>query len=175
MNNILLEIDDKTFDSTFDIPNTSKFKKRSSSRGILILNDKIALLNVTKDGFHKLPGGGFENFEGEKEAFIREVLEETGCKCEVLDYAGEIIETRSKFSLVQISYVFLAKVIGKPLEPQFDEGEIGAGFALEWKSIEEAEKLFDSEKPGDYEGKFINLRDKTILTHYKTRSFYLSQ
>ncbi len=172
--NVLLQIDDSVFDPNFMPLDASQFKKRNSSRGVLIHEGKVALLNVTKDGYHKLPGGGFEEGEDLDQAFKRELIEETGCDCEILDHAGIIIETRSKFKLIQTSHVFLAQVKGVPQPPQFDEGEINAGYELEWHDVEEAQRIFENQKTGLYEGSFICLRDKTIFSHYKEKIYSLT-
>jgi len=113
-NKILIrEISDTDFDPKHQMGNLDKYDIRRSSRGILVHNGKIALLNVTKFNYHKLPGGGIEPNESIDEAFTREALEETGCKCEILDQSGIIIEWRDQFKLLQISYVLLANYIAK--------------------------------------------------------------
>ncbi len=167
MDKILLKITDNDIEPSFLPTDTSGFKKRNSSRGILIHQGKLGLLNVTKSGYYKLPGGGFEKDEDLDQAFRRELIEETGCDAEVLDRAGIIIETRSQLNLIQTSYVFLAKVIGAPTTPHFDEGEREAGYQLEWIAPNEAEEIFDTQQASDYEGKFICIRDKAIFSHYK--------
>ncbi len=167
MDRILLEITDRDIDPSFVPINTTNFKTRDSSRGILIHQNKLGLLNVTKSGYYKLPGGGFESDEDLDQAFKRELVEETGCNARILDRGGTIIETRSKLNLIQTSYVFLAEVVGTPASPQFDEGEIGAGYQLEWIEPHEAERIFNTQRATDYEGKFICIRDRVIFTHYK--------
>lgn len=60
---------------------------RLGARGIAIREDgKIAIFNKSNKNEYKLPGGGLEG-EGEEEpeeAFKREVLEEIGCKIEII-------------------------------------------------------------------------------------------
>ncbi len=167
MNKILMEITDKDIDPSFVHVDTTNFRKRDSSRGILMHQGKLGLLNVTKSGYYKLPGGGFEDNENLNEAFRRELIEETGCNAEILDHGGIIVETRSKIKLIQTSYVFLSKVIGQPHKPQFDEGEINAGYRLEWIAPTDAARIFDKQKASDYESKFICLRDKSIFMYYR--------
>lgn len=171
MSDKIWEFDDSLIDSRFFPVDTSNFEKRNSSRGIVILNKKMALLNVVRAGYHKLPGGGFEGDETPTEAFKREILEETGCNCEILDPVGIVVEKRYKFKLIQTSYVYVAKVVGDPGEPHFDKGEIELEFKLEWVTLMEAEKIFTEEKPVTYEGKFINARDKAIFQYFTSMSF----
>ena len=45
-------------DSDSDI---SEYKVSRAARGVLRMGNKVALLNVTKFNYHKLPGGGIEN------------------------------------------------------------------------------------------------------------------
>ena len=59
---------------------------RYGARGIIIREDgKIAIFNKSNKNEYKLPGGGVDNGEDVKEAFIqqRELLEKSGRKCTV--------------------------------------------------------------------------------------------
>src|SRR3989344_2508708 len=102
---LIREISDTDFDSKYKMGDLSKYSLRRAARGILMNNGKIALLNVTKQNYHKLPGGGIEKGESVGEAFKREILEETGCDCEIKDQSGIILEWRDLYKLLQISYV----------------------------------------------------------------------
>jgi ADP-ribose pyrophosphatase YjhB (NUDIX family) len=166
---LVREIFDTDFDPKYEMGDLWKYGIRRASRGILIKNDKIALLNVTKSNYHKLPGGGVEINESIEEAFKRESIEETGCNCEILDQGGIVIEWREQFKLLQISYVFLARVLGKPGQWKLEQGEIDEGFELEWVSTEEIDEVLANDKPTNYEGKFIKLRDKSIVEFYKNK------
>jgi ADP-ribose pyrophosphatase YjhB (NUDIX family) len=91
-----------------------KFKTREAARAVVINNDgNIALLNVSKWNYHKLPGGGINEGEGVIAALKRECREEIGCEVEVTGEIGEIIEYRKMFNLKQTSYCYLAKVVGE--------------------------------------------------------------
>ncbi len=146
-----------------------KMEKRLAARAVLSLGGKIALLNVTKDGYHKLPGGGVEEGENIKQALLREILEETGCTIEIMKEVGKIIEHRThegilreKSGVNQTSYCYTAKVIKKG-HPKFDEGEMEAGYQLEWVDLNSAISMLQNEKPSIYEGKFIVRRDLALL------------
>ena len=87
-------------------------KLRLGARGIVIRNDgKIAVFNKSNKNEYKLPGGGLEGEEKPEEAFKREVLEETGCEVEVIDFLGTTEEYKSLNNFKQISYIFVGKVL----------------------------------------------------------------
>ncbi|MFT8350907.1 NUDIX domain-containing protein [Clostridium saccharoperbutylacetonicum] len=70
--------DGKNIDTIYNI--------RKASRAI-VLNDlgEIALLYVSKNKYHKLPGGGIEAGESIDIALNREVMEEVGTDIRVLN------------------------------------------------------------------------------------------
>ena len=124
--------------------------------------NKVALLHVSKHGYHKIPGGGLEESETVKQALIREILEETGCKIKIITDIGKIVEYRTHENTLQISFCFLAEVASEG-KPNFDQGELENGFELEWADIKRAIKLLEKEKPETYDGKFIVIRDRMFL------------
>ncbi len=166
---LIREISDTDFDPKYQMGDLDKYNIRRASRGILVNNGKIALLNVTGFNYHKLPGGGLESNESIDEAFKREALEETGCECEILDQSGIIIEWRDQFKLLQISYILLAKVKGKIGQNRFEPGEIDEGFKLEWVPFEKVDEVLKNDNPTSYEGKFIKMRDKSIIEFYRNK------
>jgi 8-oxo-dGTP diphosphatase len=169
MNTLIREIFDTDFDPKYRMADLSTFKIRRASRGLIVNKDKIALLNVTKYNYHKFPGGGIEKGEMVEEAFKREVQEEVGCNCNIVDCGGIVIEWRDQFKLLQISYVFLANVVGEIGKNKLEPDEIEEGYKLDWLSYNDVLKTLDNSRPTDYEGKFIILRDESILEFYKDR------
>ncbi|HVZ12238.1 MAG TPA: NUDIX domain-containing protein [Patescibacteria group bacterium] len=167
MRYIICELNDRNFDPNVALPEIKDFRVRTASRGVLVHDGKVALLNVTKKGYHKLPGGGIEAGETYEEAFKREVVEETGCQCEIKDGNAVTVEYRGEQKLLQISYVFRAEVVGEPGQPVFDKGEIEEGFVLEWYPIAEVETVFGNDQQEAPEDKFIHMRDSEIFKFYK--------
>jgi 8-oxo-dGTP pyrophosphatase MutT (NUDIX family) len=162
--NLIKTIRDK--DIGVDSPVPSNYvKRREASRAIVFDKEKnIALLNVTKKNFHKLPGGGIEEGEDVEAALRREVLEEIGCSIENIRELGIVEEYRGKFELHQISYCFLADIRGEKGSPSFEGDEIEDGFQPVWVNFKDAIKTLEGEvNVEDYEGKFIHLRDLTLL------------
>ena len=150
----------------------NNYKIRKAARSIAFNTDgKIPLLNVSKNNYHKLAGGGIEEGEDIIKALEREMLEEVGANIGELEEIGVIIEYRNKFELLQFSYYYKSKVIGKLTETAFTEKEKNNGFILEWKTLDEAIELLKNDKPIDYEGQFIVKRDLEFLEYFK--KFYI--
>ena len=146
------------------IEDTDMFETRRADRAVVFDNDKnIGILYVGKYNYHKLPGGGLEGDESGGETLKRECLEEIGCNIETFGELGEIIEYRDKWSLKQHSYCYLANVAGENGKPDFTQKEIDDGFEIKWMSPEEAIKLLENDRPGGYEGGFIQIRDSSFL------------
>ena len=140
------------------------YKLRKASRSI-VFNDsqKIALLFVSKNNYHKLPGGGIEAGEDIKTALNREVMEEAGVNINILGEVGTIIEYRNKHKLLQISYCYYSEVKGDISEPSFTDEETNSGFQLRWVALDEAIAILENDTPDNYLGKFIQVRDLLFL------------
>jgi 8-oxo-dGTP diphosphatase len=165
----ICDINDKTFTSQYTSDDINDYHVRKAARGILLKNGKLAWLSVSTKGYHKLPGGGIEKGETNESAFKREILEETGCECEIIDDGAVTIEYRDQFKLVQISYIFIAVAVGASGEQKLEQGEIDEGHAMEWYTLKETENLLQEDNPTEYEGRFIQLRDKSIFEFYKKK------
>lgn len=122
------------------LPNQTKdWRLRGAVRAVVLDKaKKIALLNVAKHNYHKLPGGGIEAGEDEITALKRECLEETGCQIEVSSEIGSILEYKDQWQVKQESFCYLAKVIGQKQQPEFTEEELVDGFKLLWVDLKTA-------------------------------------
>ena len=140
--------------------------KRDAARGI-IFNEKkdIALVYTNKHGHHKLPGGGIEDGEGWKEALIREAIEEVGCRIIVRDlFVGKIVEIRNEHGLMQTSYCAVADVFEYVGHVQLTEEELEDGYTgPKWISLDGALKLFKTDQPKTYLGRYMHARDQAFL------------
>lgn len=146
-------------------------RKREAARAVLLdQKGRVYLMNVSKHGYHKLPGGGVDKGEEILEALERELMEEVGCNADVIAELGIIVEYRDygNGGLNQKSYCYLAKQVGKQAEASLEEGELDEGmFEVKANSIDEAIAILSSDKPDNLEGKFIQKRDLTFLRSAK--------
>ena len=155
-----------------DPKDASKLKERGASRAVLLNeNGQVHLMFVSKHGYHKLPGGGIDDGETIEQAMHRELMEEVGCKAEIVAELGIVEEFRSYDDndlLHQISYCYLAKQIGDQFEPALEEGEIEEGLQhVLAPSIDAAVVLLANDKPSNKEGEYIRQRDLTFLNAAK--------
>jgi len=160
-----------------------KYKIRRAARAVVLNEEnKIALMNVTKHNYYKLPGGGVEDSEDLQMALVREIKEEVGAQIETTGEVGMIIEYRnatkhrergkdSPSPLCQISFCYTARVICYG-QNNLDEFEQNDGFVLEWHPLDKAIELLKSSNPHgneyvDYSGKYMVDRDLTFLKTYR--------
>ncbi len=165
--NLLLTIKEQDIDPQAPVVDTSNFKEREAARAVMLdSNGQVYLLNVSKHGYHKLPGGGIDEDEEIKQALERELMEEVGCKAEIVAELGTVVEFRDydDGGLKQTSYCYLAKQVGEQIDSALEEGELDEGmFEVKAKNIDEAITLLSNDKPDNLEGKFIQRRDITFL------------
>lgn len=147
-----------------DVSELSDWQVRRAARGVVINNNgQVGLLHVQKLGYYKLPGGGIEHGESEKQAFVRECREELGAKVEIEQEIGQVIEYRQRFLLQQISFCYLAKVVGETFAPEYTEEELSEDFTIVWVSPQKALQLVSLGETSDYEGQYIEERDTCVL------------
>lgn len=161
---LIREIDDTDIEREEMNKQDIAYTLRKASRAVVSNSLKqIALIYVSRDKYHKLPGGGLEKSEDHIKALTRELIEEAGVEVDVLDEVGMIIEYRNEHRLLQISYCYVGEVTDNPISPCFTTEEKNQGFILKWVDIEEAISLMEEDHPRNYVGQFIKERDMTFL------------
>ncbi|MDD3341888.1 MAG: NUDIX domain-containing protein [Bacilli bacterium] len=148
---------------------------RIGARGIVLdKQGNMAVFNKTNKKEYKLPGGGVEGKEDPSTAFLREVLEETGCTVEIVKKLGIIEEHKSLNQFKQISHVYVGRVIGHIKELQLTQKEKDEGGQILWMPVADAlqaitncaKELKASFYENLYHSRFIVERDKRILEYY---------
>lgn len=151
---------------------------RIASRGIVINKDgKIAFIHKQLKNEYKLPGGGVEQEENVETTFQREVLEETGCHIEIIEFLGTIEEERTQKNFKQLSYVYVAKVTEDTNQLHRTKQEEEEQLELIWmdlaEAIERITNCYQYLKPSSYHDiyytQFAVTRDKKTLQYYKER------
>ena len=140
---------------------------RYGARGIILNEDNLAGMILTSaNGFYKLPGGGIELGERESDAFIREVSEETGCKCTIIAPLGTVEEHKSRSGFCQFSYAFIGRVEGE-CQKQLSANEKLMGFSMNWMSLKDASALMAKslEMCKEYKMRFMLKREQLIIDH----------
>lgn len=141
---------------------------RYGARGVLIdENNLVAMELISANGFYKLPGGGIDLGERETDAFIREVSEEIGCNCEIIEKLGIVEEHNTKTGFCQVSFCFFARKVGECAAPRLTAAEKELGMSINWMSLEDASAVMQKslDMAQDTKTKFILMRDKVIVDY----------
>ena len=87
---------------------------RTKGSSCVVINEKEEVLLVLREDFRiwALPGGGVEPDETTEQAAVRETLEETGYRVEILQYIGEYWRPQMSHGKGDLRHVFLAQAIG---------------------------------------------------------------
>ena len=170
--NLLLTIKEQDFNPSAPQKDASHFCERSAARAVLLdPNGQVYLLNVSKHGYHKLPGGGIDEGEDVRQALERELMEEVGCSAEIIAELGSLVEFRGyeDSGLRQTSYCYLAKQQGEQKQSALQADELEEGmFEVKAESIDAAIALLEQDNPDNLEGKFIQRRDLCFLNAAKS-------
>ena len=129
---------------------TSITHDRVIARAILINTDnEVCLLHIKgvddfgNRDYYETPGGGVNENENIEHAVIREVLEETGYKAEILCNLGYVDDYYNLINRHNINHYFLLKVL-KYENEQLEEYEKGIIKEKIWVSFDKAIKLYEN-------------------------------
>ncbi|SEN14408.1 DUF402 domain-containing protein [Paenibacillus sp. OV219] len=149
-----------------DTPKWLDTVSRYAARGVLFDSEwKVAMMHMTKLQLYKLPGGGVEEGEDPQSAFLREILEETGCIAEVIHELGYIEEHKVSNAFLQHSSCYAGKVVQHSTSISLTDEEIALGMQVEWMDIDAAVEIMKAalQQNVDESDRFMLLRDLTIL------------
>jgi ADP-ribose pyrophosphatase YjhB (NUDIX family) len=101
--------------------------------GAIVVGSKgVLLVRRDKDpglGLWSIPGGAVELGETQHESVYREVLEETGIRCDVIKLVSTAdLITLDESKKVEFHFLlnhYLARATGGELKPEYSDGEVG--------------------------------------------------
>jgi ADP-ribose pyrophosphatase len=160
---ILAEMTERDVFGSEDDPLDCEYSIRRAARGILVVDGRLALMSVSKKGYHKLPGGGIERGESVEAALLREMREETGMLVRRGKELGVVLEYRRQHKLFHISYYFECEKLEDCPSNELTEKEKAEGFELEWVELGRLSLVLAADRPADYVSSFISKRDGTVL------------
>ena len=117
---------------------------KNSTRAIIIVDKKVAMLYSSKYDFYCFPGGGIENGETHIDALVRETREEAGLtvKPQSVKEFGMITEIRKDIYVEGIyeqrEFYYLCDIEDGILEQCLTQSEKEAGYQLSFVSFDEA-------------------------------------
>lgn len=153
-----------------DYRDSDKVFKRPSARGIIIEEQKIALVYSKKENYYKFPGGGIKQNEDMKEALIREVREEVGLTVipESIKEFGSVMRRQKSNNepdtvFEQENFYFLCRTENSILEQELDDYEKEAEFILRFTDIDKAIKINGDYHSDDKFSEIMIKRDMRVL------------
>lgn len=110
----------------------------------IIVSDNEGDIALCGTVYELLPGGGVEENESLEQSAVREVLEEVGCRVEIIKEIGVVEEYRDNGKRHQITHCFSARVIGEkglPQTLQHDE----RGIKVYWHDLSTALSIMEEQ------------------------------
>ena len=101
--------------------------------GVIVVGPQGVLLarrdKSPGEGLWSIPGGCVELGETQETSAVREVEEETGVECEIIEFVNTAdLITRDKSGEVEFHFLlnhFLARALSEDTRPETDDGEVG--------------------------------------------------
>lgn len=151
-----------------------KVYRRPSARGIILQEDKIALVYSEREGYYKFPGGGIHENENPETALIREVREETGLVVipdSIREFGSVLRRQKSDKSAYTIfeqeNFYYVCDVEAANIGQELDEYEHEAGFVLRVLPIDEAICANDEYHSENYFDEVVIKRELRVLQMVK--------
>ena len=159
----LFRMDLKDYEQNFNI------FKRPSVRGVIIRENKVAMVYSCKYDYYKFPGGGIEYGEDFITALKREILEETGLTVldgSVKEYGSVTRIQKSRFKENEIfeqeNFYYLCQTDGTYNSQNLDEYEDEEGFELQYVYPKHAILVNRTHDHADYDLMLIERESKVL-------------
>lgn len=143
--------------------------KRPSVRGIIIKENKVAMVYSHKYDYFKFPGGGIESDEDKLAALKREILEETGLtvlESSVKEFGSVMRIQKSRFKENEIfeqeNFYYLCQSDGTCKTQVLDEYEHEEGFELQYVYPKHAVLVNRTHDHYDYDLMLIERESKVL-------------
>lgn len=153
-----------------DYDGCTKTFSRPSARGIIIQDDRIALVYSPKEKYYKFPGGGIHPGEDKKVALVREVQEETGLVVmpdSITEFGSVMRRQRSNYSpdtvFEQENFYYVCGVEKEIAAQNLDDYEKEAEFTLRYVPIDEAIRVNEQYRTDDFFNEIMIKREAKVL------------
>ena len=141
---------------------------REIVRAILIDENNNVCLEKLKDDdgfgprdYYETPGGGIKPGESHSDALHREIAEEVGYKCEVLQHIADVHDYYNLIKRKNYNYFYLVKRLEK-VEQHLEPDEKIRIEKIIWVPIDEAIKLYENMQ-NVLVGRIVKQRELPIL------------
>ena len=161
---LICELTDKT---VLGLESLSAKPPRLTARAIIRNSEGLyAVMYAEKFDLYSLPGGGVEDGEDILSALRREILEETGCRCEKIEELGIVSENRAHQDFTSLSHYYIVTTDHIPEPVQLTKDEINNGTTVQWHTLDRVIQLISTPKHTTTQRMFLQARDMAALGAY---------
>ncbi len=114
----------------------------TACRGVIEKDGKYLVVHVKKHDITTFPGGGLEPGETLEECCKREVLEETGIKCNII--AKTVTVNEYFMDCTWTTEFFKCEFVEDTFETSYTEEELDIQMEVEWRTLDELLDTFEN-------------------------------